>query len=112
MGKNNKNRIQGEQEKASSCQSQLEAIQKQNQQLKGERNNYKQKNESLSKEVARLCRGGRNIRDIEKLIADHESLLQEAELLRIQKRKALEDAHRYRTLYEQGKAVDERSGME
>ena len=110
--KNNKNRIQGEQEKASSCQSQLEAIQKQNQQLKGERNNYKQKNESLSKEVARLCRGGRNIRDIEKLIADHESLLQEAELLRIQKRKALEDAHRYRTLYDQVKAVEERSGME
>merc|ERR1712166_1254955 len=91
--KNNKNRIQGEQEK-------------------GERNSYKQKNESLSKEVARLCRGGRNIRDIEKLIADHESLLQEAELLRVQKRKALEDAHRYRTLYDQVKAVEERSGME
>lgn len=110
--KNIKTRIQGEQEKASSCQSQLETIQKQNQQLKGERNNYKQKNESLSKEVARLCRGGRNIRDIEKLVADHESLLQETELLRIQKRKALEDAHMYRTLYEQGKAVEEMSGIE
>jgi len=100
-------RIQGEQEKASSCQRQLEAIQKKNQQLKGERNNYKQKNESLSKEVARLCRGGKNIRDIEKVLADHEALQQETELLRAQKRKALEDAHKYRISYEQAKAADE-----
>jgi hypothetical protein len=100
-------RIQGEQEKASSCQRELEAIQKKNQQLKGERNNYKQKNESLSKEVARLCRGGKNIRDIEKVLADHEALQQETELLRAQKRKALEDAHKYRISYEQAKAADE-----
>ena len=100
-------RIRGEKEKASSCQSQLETIQKKNQQLKGERNSYKQKNESLSKEVARLCRGGKNIRDIEKVLSDHESLLQETELLRAQKRKALEDAHKYRTSFEQAKAAEE-----
>lgn len=100
-------RIWGEQGKASSCQSQLEAIQKKNQQLKGERNSYKQKNESLSKEVARLCRGGKNIRDIEKVLTDHVSLLQEAELLRAQKRKALEDAHKYRISFEQAKAAEE-----
>jgi len=110
---NMKSRIQGEQEKASSCQSRLETIQKVNQQLKGERNNFKQKNESLSKEVARLCRGGRNMRDIEKILSDHESLLQETELLRVQKRKALEDAHQYRTSYEQVRAAEEMSsGMD
>ena len=100
-------RIRGEKDKASSCQSQLETIQKKNQQLTGERNSYKQKNESLSKEVARLCRGGKNIRDIEKVLSDHESLLQETELLRAQKRKALEDAHKYRTSLEQAKAAEE-----
>lgn len=100
-------RIRGEQDKAFSCQSQLETLQKKNQQLQGERNGLKQKNESLSKEVARLCRGGKNIRDIEKVLADHESLLQETELLRAQKRKALEDAHKYRILLEQAKAAEE-----
>merc|ERR1711935_1099237 len=100
-------RIRGEQDKAVSCQSQLETLQKKNQQLQGERNGLKQKNESLSKEVARLCRGGKNIRDIEKVLADHESLLQETDLLRVQKRKALEDAHKYRILLEQAKAAEE-----
>ncbi len=100
-------KMQGEREKALVSQNQLDVIQKKNQQLKGERNSYKQKNESLSKEVARLCRGGKNIQDIEKVLADHESLLQEVGLLRIQKRKALEDAHKYRVSYEQAKAAEE-----
>ena len=73
----------------------------------GERNNYKQKNESLSKEVARLCRGGKNIRDIEKILADHAALEQETELLRVQKRKALEEAQKYRISYEQAKAAED-----
>ena len=100
-------KIKGEQERAVSCQRQLETIQKKNQQLKGERNSYKQKNESLSKEVARLCRGGKNIRDIEKVLADHEALKQETDLLRAQKRRALEDAHKYRVLHEQSVAARE-----
>jgi len=111
--KSTKSRIQGEQQKTSSCLIKLEAIQKINQQLKGERNNFMKKNESLSKEVARLCRGGRSMRDIEKVLADHESLLQETELLRAQKRKALEEAQQYRISYEQNKAVQEMSsGMD
>jgi hypothetical protein len=105
-------RIDGEQTKASSHQVQLDSLMQKNQQLKGERNNYKQKNESLSKEISRLCRDGRTIRDIEKLVADHEALVQEAELLRVQKRKALEDAHRYRTSYEQIKASEQVLGVE
>jgi chromosome segregation ATPase len=87
-------------------------LQKKNQQLKGERNNFKQKNDSLSKEISRLCKDGRSIRDIEKIVADHEALLHEVEILRSQKRKALEDAHTYRQAYEQVKAAEELHGTE
>jgi hypothetical protein len=104
--------IQGEQTKASSHQSELDALIKKNQQLKGERNNYKQKNDSLTKEISRLCRNGRTIREIEKTLADHESLVQEAGVLRVQKRKAVEEAHQYRTWYENAKATEEVLGVE
>ena len=106
---NSKTLVRREKDIALSCKTQLEIIEKKNQQLKGERNSYKQKNQSLSKEVARLCRGGRNINDIDKMLDDHDALLQEMELLRVQKRKALEDAHLYRTSYEQLKAAEEMS---
>jgi hypothetical protein len=105
-------RLEGEQTKASSHQVQLDSLLKMNQQLKGERNNYRQKNESLSKEISRLCRDGRTIRDIEKFVADHNAVVQEVDLLRVQKRKALEDAHQYRTLYEQIKASEQVLGVE
>lgn len=107
-----KGRIQVEQQKAASCHAQLEVIQKSNQQLKGERNSYKQKNESLSKEISRLCRNGRSVRDIERILADHEALLHEAETLRVQKRKALEEVHMYRTSYERTRVVDQLGGVE
>jgi hypothetical protein len=104
--------IQRKQEQESSYQSQLDLLQKTNQQLKGERNNYKQKNDSLTKEISRLCRNGHSICTIEKMLADHEALTQEVELLRVQKRKALEDAHKYRTSYEQIKATEQVLGVE
>ena len=104
--------IQKDKEKHSSIDSQLDILQKKNQQLKGERNNYKQKNDSLSKEISRLCRNGRSIKDIEKAIADYEALREEVELLRVQKRKALEEAHQYRTSYEQSKVAQKLSGMD
>lgn len=103
-------RIRVEQERAASCHAQLEALQTDNQQLKGERNSYRQKNDSLSKEIARLCRAGRSVRDIEKILADHEAVLLEAEVLRAQKRKALEDAHMYRNSYEQARAAEQLGG--
>ncbi|KAG7344962.1 hypothetical protein IV203_032493 [Nitzschia inconspicua] len=100
-------RIEGEKAVALSHQSQLDVLVKKNQQLKGERNSYKQKNDSLSKEISRLCRNGRTIRDIERIVADHEALVQEADVLRVQKRKALEEAHKYRTSYEQIKSSEQ-----
>jgi hypothetical protein len=104
--------IDEEREKVTSCRAQLDPLQKQIQQLKGERNSYKQKNESLSKEVGKLCRNGRTIKDIEKLVADHQALQEEVETLRKQKRKALEDAHQYRMSYTQSKVAQELSGVE
>jgi hypothetical protein len=104
--------IQKDEETNASVHSQLDSLQQKNQQLKGERNNFKQKNDSLSKEISRLCRNGRTIKDIEKTLADHEALRQEVELLRQQKRMALEDAHLYRTSYEQSKVAQKLAGMD
>jgi hypothetical protein len=106
------NRIEDEEKKSTSALAQLEPLQKKNQQLKGERNNYKQKNDSLSKEISRLCRSGRSIKDIEKILANHDALSEEVESLRRQKRKALEDAHTYRTSYEQSKVAQQVSGTD
>jgi seryl-tRNA synthetase len=101
-----------EQEKAASCVAQFESLQKKNRELKGERNNLSRKNESLSKEISRICRDGRTIRDVEKMIADHDSLKNEVVILRTQKRKALEEAQLYRKLYEQVKAAEQLHGVE
>jgi chromosome segregation ATPase len=105
-------RIQKDEQSTASVHSQLDSLQKKNQQLKGERNNFKQKNDSLSKEISRLCRNGRTIKDIEKTLADHEALREEVQLLRQQKRMALEDAHLYRTSYEQSKVAQKLAGMD
>ena len=107
-----KAKIKGKEEKAASSLAKLEPLQKMNQQLKAERNSFKQKNDSLSKEISKLCRNGRTFTEIERTMANHQSLLQEVEMLRKQKRKALEDAHEYRTRYEQLKVAQEMAGMD
>jgi hypothetical protein len=66
----------------------------------------------LSKEISKICRNGRSVNEIERLLADHHTLLEEVELLRKQKRKALEDAHAYRTSYEQAKLAQEKAGLD
>jgi len=73
--------------------------------LKMERNNFKAKGDSLTKEISKLCRHGRTLKDIERIVANEESRVEEVEVLRKQKRQALEDAHEYRTSYEQSKIV-------
>ena len=105
-------RVDEERTKAATSQAQVDPLQKKIQQLKGERNSYKQKNESLSKEVGRLCKNGRSIKDIEKIVIEYHSLLEEVETLRKQKKKALEEAHLYRTSYEHSKAAQILSGIE
>jgi exonuclease SbcC len=104
--------IEGEEKRTAAALVQLEPLQKKNQQLKGERNSYKQKNDGLLKEISRLCKSGRSIKDIEKILLDSDALVEEVETLRRQKRKALEEAHTYRTSYEQSKVAQQASGID
>lgn len=93
--------LESEKSRRKQCQTELENVQRMNQKLKSERNSYKQKAESLTKEMSRLCRGGLTIQSIEKILTDEESRKTEVDLLRAQKKAALEDLHQYRSAYEQ-----------
>lgn len=93
--------LESETTRRKQCQKELENVQRTTQTLKSERNSYKQKSESLTKEVGRLCRGGRTLQDVEKVLTDEVSRKTEIEVLRSQKKKALEDLHQYRSAYEQ-----------
>ncbi|KAL3944620.1 MAG: hypothetical protein SGBAC_001280 [Bacillariaceae sp.] len=104
--------VKQEEEKLTSFKKEIEPLQKKNQKLKAERNSFKQKNDSLTKEIARICRNGRSVNEIDKILSNYESLLEEIELLRKQKKKALEDAHQYRMSYEQAKTAQEKSGLD
>ena len=101
-----------ESEKSDSCRAELDTLQMKIQKLKAERNNYKQKSDSLSKEMSRVCRQGRTIKDVEKIIADDAARRQEVELLRDQKRKALEDLNHYRTAFEQSRVAQRLAGLD
>ena len=60
-----------EKSRSSGHQSELEKERIKIQKLKAERNNYKQKNESLLKEINRVCKNGKySIRDVEKIVMD------------------------------------------
>jgi hypothetical protein len=82
------------------------------QKLKAERNSHKQKGDSLAKEMSRVCRDGRTIREIEKILADDATRREEVLLLREQKRKALEQVEHFRTAYEQSLCVQRLSGLD
>lgn len=99
--------LQAAKNTAESCRSELKVIQTKNQKLKSERNSYKQKADSLSKEISRICRNGRTLGEIEKTLANEEARQEEVQLLRKQKRKALEECHSYRKSYEQSRAAQE-----
>jgi len=82
------------------------------QQLKAEKSIYKQKSESLAKEMTKICRNGMGIDDIEKLIHNHHLVVTEVNLLKSQKKKALEELKEYRTAYEDAKQVQKQAGID
>jgi chromosome segregation ATPase len=98
--------------KTVSHQSELEKEQMKIQKLKAERNSYKQKGDSLAKEMACICRNGRTVREVEKILADDATRRQEVELLREQKRKAVEELEHYRKAYEQSLHVQLVAGLD
>ena len=104
--------LQSETSKNSSHQSKLEMEQMKVQKLKAERNSYKQKGDSLAKEMSRICRDGRTIREIEKILADDATRREEVNVLREQKRKALEQVEHFRTAYEQLLGMQKLAGID
>jgi hypothetical protein len=107
-----KMQLKAEAGKTTACKSELKAQQMKIQKLIAERNSYKQKGDSLSKEIGRVCRNGRTIRDVEKILFDDPSRREEVNSLREQKRKALEDLQHYRTAYEQSRTAQKMAGMD
>ena len=79
--------------------------------IKGEKNSFKQKADSLAKEMSRICKNGLGIKDIEKLMHDHKVIKTEVNLLTAQKRKALEQLHHYKSAYENSVLAQEKAGM-
>ncbi len=92
-----------EEEKKSLSVIKLEAskVKLQYQKARGERNTYKQKADSLVKEMSRICRNGKGIDDIEKLMNEHEILIGEMVQLRSEKKKAVSVAQQCRAEYEE-----------
>jgi len=73
------------------AKGEVDKVVAQMQTMKSERNRWKQKADSLVKEMSRICRGGRGIADIEKLIHDHQEQTKEVTLLRSQNKKAQDE---------------------
>jgi chromosome segregation ATPase len=96
--------------KTTNHQLELEKEQMKVQKLKAERNSFKQKADSLAKEISRVCRNGRTMRDVEKIISDDFTRKQEVELLRKQKQNALDEAQTYRILMEQAQMTQKLMG--
>jgi len=105
-------RIQAEKSNTDACKSELEAQQIKIQKLIAERNSYKQKGDSLSKEIGRICKNGRTIRHVEKIIVDDAARRDEVNSLREQKHKALEDLQHYRTAFDQSRMAQKMAGMD
>jgi hypothetical protein len=62
-----------EETKSQLCRLELEAQQLRLSKLKAERNSYKQKGDSMAKEIAKVCRNGREQRNVCKILADDAS---------------------------------------
>lgn len=76
----------------------LMEIENENQKLKTQRNKYKQKADSLSKEMSRICKGGTlKVQDVEKMLDDRESMKSEIFALKKGKQNALREIDEYRT---------------
>lgn len=107
-----KARLKVEERKTNSCKSEIEVQQMKIQKLIAERNSYKQKGDSLSKEIGLVCRNGRTIRDVEKILVDDIPRREEVKLLREQKQKALEDLQHCRTAYDQSRMAQKIAGVD
>jgi hypothetical protein len=103
---------QVERSKVAAQTSELQQLQIKIQKVIAERNNYRQKSDSIGKEMARICKNGRTLREVEKILAEEASRRQELEVLREQKKKASEELQKYQILYEQARRVQLMAGID
>lgn len=69
---------------AKACRDRLSQEQVIVQKIKAERNSYQQRVESLAKEMSRVCRNGRTVRQVEQILADDAARREEVRVLRSQ----------------------------
>jgi hypothetical protein len=82
-------------------ETKMDVMQKQVLALKSERNYYKQKAESLTKEVNHIYKRGHTLQDIETILKNQECQKIEIDVLKAEKQKALQDFNHYRQSYQQ-----------
>lgn len=80
--------------------------------IKAEKKSFKQKADSLAKEMSRICKNNMGINDIEKIIHEHGLMMIEVELLRSQKRKALEELKECNIAYDNSVQAQKRAGTD
>lgn len=90
-----------EKKASTEAMSETNKIKLQFQKVRGERNTFKQKADSLAKELAKICRNGREINDIEKVILDNQLLNEEVVTLRSDKKRAMIELEQCKSDYEQ-----------
>ncbi len=80
------------------------------QKIRSERNRFKQKAESLSKEISKICRNGRGIDDVERIMHDNEKLNSEVTRLRSEKKQLADELEESRISYVTYVQAQERAG--
>ncbi len=91
--------LESERELSAAMKKETSKMKLQFQKARGERNMFKQKADSLAKEMSRICRNGRDINDIEKLIHNHQVLTSEIAQVRSEKKKAMDEVERCKKNY-------------
>jgi hypothetical protein len=104
--------IDQEKKRASVCQQELDKEQMTIQKLRAERNSYKQKSDSLAKEMNRVCRNGRTVREVEKILADDAARREEVDVLRGQKRTLTKELEKLRQAYDESLTIQAMAGLD
>ena len=105
-------KLKKEQKLAERCKAQMETSNMKYQKVKVERNTFRQKAESLAKDMSRVCKNGRGVNDIESVMEECETLKHEVSLLKTQKRKALDELEESRRLHEQSIKAQVKAGID
>ena len=101
-----------EQNHAEKCKAQLESANKKCQKLKVERNTYKQRADSLAKDMSRVCRNGMGVENIEVIMQDYEKMTHELSLIKTQKRKALDELEESRRMHQHSIEAQMKAGID